>query len=157
MTAVSATIDRLREMGYELELDPPAAIRFRFVGSGDPPHEAAALLGELQRHKPEALELLAEGLEWNESGEQARLDRAYDSCDRLARTVPSWSDAWTWCRAERPDLGDAVDAALDAIDDAFRAEDTAASMEACRALVEAVRAVAAQYRSASESRRRCPA
>jgi len=156
MTAAADLIHRLASLGFELIPDPPD-IRVEYRHGTEPPPETPALLDELRVHKQAALELLAEGLEWNESGERARLDRAYDEADEIACGVPSWADAWTWCRAERPDLADAVDAALDAIDASFKAEDASAHASACHKLVAAVEAVAAEYRSASEPRRRCPA
>lgn len=145
MNAVASTLERLRELGYEIALESPDGIRYRYQGEGEAPEEAVPLLEELRAWKPEALALLVD-VEWEETRERERLDAAYDAADTAACTVPSWADAWTWARSERLDLVDAVDVALDAIDAAFRTKDTVANARACRALVEAVRAVASAYK-----------
>jgi len=143
LTAVAEILDTLRDRGFQLVAEPPN-IHVKHPDRREL-DRARALLDELRACKVEALKLLAEGETWDEGRERGRLDGAYDSCDRIACTVTSWSDAWTWARAERTDLVEAVDAALDAIDDAFRAENTTASAEACRQLVEAVRGAADAY------------
>jgi len=147
LTAVAEILDTLRDRGFQLVAEPPN-IHVKHPDRREL-DRARALLDELRACKVEALKLLAEGETWDEGRERGRLDGAYDTCDEIAHTVPSWSDAWTWCRAERMDLVDEVDVAFDAIDDAFRAENTTASAEACRSLVAAVRAVADAYLQAT--------
>jgi len=97
--SVAETIRTLRDRGFDIRADPPN-IHVRHPDRREL-DRARALLDELRARKVEALKLLAEGLDWDEPGERARLDRAYDEADAIACTVPSWADCWTWCRPRR--------------------------------------------------------
>jgi len=143
VTAVTSLLDDLQRRGFELIPEPPN-IRVRHASRAELERNRP-LLDELKRRKAEALEILATDRRWDEEWERARLESAYRWADEEAARTPSWSDAWSWCRADRPDLVEAVDAALDAIDDAFRAENVVGNIEACRALRNAVHAAATAY------------
>lgn len=124
---MSAAIDRLRELGFELIPEPPD-IRLRWPPGPEPP-EARVLLEELRANKPAAL---AELSLWDEATERKRRGAAFEWAVREPRR---WAAAW---EAAPPEIRPFLDESFDRAAAAWRARDVGAH---CAALDEFCRVV----------------
>jgi hypothetical protein len=149
---VEAILDRLQGLGVEVIPKPPSSIRLRYSRGPELPDEARPLIEALRGQKETALATL---MRWDETREREKLEVAFDWADAEPRQrgIP-WADAW---EDRPPELGDAMNQALDAIDDAWEHQDPAALVAALEGFRRVVTAILNAYERAIQEGERVTA